>query len=219
MTAAVDLAAVVRARVALAAIARAHPELAERTAMVRLAAYVNRHDDSTYRRDTITVQRDTVSTRGDTTMADDTQTFTARLPRALLAALDTEAQRLGALAGGITVSRNDALRVTLQRALAAAPVALAAPLAASAAPPAVVPADLSARRAVDRTPAAPPPSAEAVRVRYRAALDAKKLQGKATAETVGCSEAQLRKWSKGESGSLPGDSLARLIKLLDKAGL
>lgn len=44
-------------------------------------------------------------------------TFTARVPRGLLEALDREAQVFSERAGGIPVSRNAALRIVLQRAL------------------------------------------------------------------------------------------------------
>jgi hypothetical protein len=193
---AIDLAAVARARTALRALVVAHPELARPAAMVRLRVYLHR-DDTGY-------------ILYDTTMSDETITFTARLPHSLIKLLDAEAKRLGDLAGGITVSRNDALRVTLQRALTTAPPVAPAPVAPEA---------LSARRAIERAPA-PAVSADenTVRARYRAAYAAKKVKGNPTAKAIGCTETMLRRWRESDTSSLPESALEKLSALLEREG-
>jgi hypothetical protein len=56
---------------------------------------------------------------------------------------------------------------------------------------------------------------DALRVRYRAALAAKRLVGTHTATSIGCSEASLRGWAKGDTKTLKSEWLAALAVLLD----
>lgn len=65
------------------------------------------------------------------------------------------------------------------------------------------------------------PENEAMRVRYRAALAAKRLTGEATAKRIGCSEGTLRQWKDGALQNLGSDKdpdgkwLAALTSILD----
>ena len=56
---------------------------------------------------------------------------------------------------------------------------------------------------------------DALRVRYRAALAAKRLVGTHTAARVGCSEASLRGWAIGSTKNLKREWLAALASVLD----
>ena len=56
---------------------------------------------------------------------------------------------------------------------------------------------------------------DALRVRYRAALAAKRLVGTHTATRVGCSEASLRGWAIGSTKNLRSEWLAALAAILD----
>ena len=56
---------------------------------------------------------------------------------------------------------------------------------------------------------------DALRVRYRSALAAKRLVGTHTAARVGCSEASLRGWAIGSTKNLKGEWLAALTAILD----
>lgn len=156
MTGAVDLAAVARARTALRALVTAHPELTSPAAQDRAARWIADLEVNMSRK--LSEDSDSVQ-------------LGIRLPRALLAALDVEVSRLASqvpaeLRGVLSVTRSDAVRSILQRALAptsaalpaatsvpadarqpdlfaARPAATSAPVAAPAAP--VVGADLEAR--------------------------------------------------------------------------
>lgn len=65
------------------------------------------------------------------------------------------------------------------------------------------------------------PENDALRTRYRAALSAKRITNKPTAERIGCSEATLRQWKDGALKKLGGDKdpegrwLAALTSILD----
>lgn len=56
---------------------------------------------------------------------------------------------------------------------------------------------------------------DALRVRYRAALAAKRLVGTHTATSIGCSEASLRGWAIGSTKNLKREWLAALASVLD----
>lgn len=106
----VDLLAVARARIALRGIAENYPELTAPPARIRLSASLT-----------------LLYHHGDTDMTEELTTFTARVPKSLLEALDREAQRLSDLAEGAPVSRNAALISVLRRTLATVPVATVDP--------------------------------------------------------------------------------------------
>lgn len=72
-----------------------------------------------------------------------------------------------------------------------------------------------------RAPAEASPENDALRARYRAALAAKLLTNKPTAERIGCSEGTLRQWKDGALRNLGSDKdpdgkwLAALTSILD----
>ena len=97
--------------------------------------------------------------------------FTARLPRALLDTLDEEAKRLSSSSGGVSVSRNEALRVTLVRALSEK--------------------HTRAQQAPKRK------DARGLLVRYRSLYENGRIQHSDAARVCGCSEGTIRRWYQG----------------------
>lgn len=151
MTAAVDLVAVARARTALRALAVAHPELTAPAAQERAARWLADPDLEVNMSRKLSTEEDSVQ-------------LGIRLPRSLLSALDVEVSRLSALVapelrGVVNLTRSDAVRTILQRALA--PVATSAPSA-----PAQVPVD-----AGPSAPVAVPIAAPDLEARVWAALE------------------------------------------------
>lgn len=97
--------------------------------------------------------------------------FTARLPRALLEALDQEAKRLSSDGGGVSVSRNEALRVTLVRALSEKRT--------------------STRQAPKRK------NVGGLLMKYRSLYENGRIRHRDAARACGCSEGTIRRWYRG----------------------
>jgi hypothetical protein len=197
MTDTVNLTAVAHAREALEAIARAHPDLTTDAAHARTARWLHSLEAAP--------------------MTDDSVQLGVRIPRALLTALDREVSRMKAAVPGVEFTRSDAVRAVLTRALTTPKPAPAPPLEGEAQRPLAFALTASEAKASKASKA--PPGMEALRKRYRAALDSKALEGSPTAKTIGCSEPMLRKWSKGTVHTLRPELLAALAALLDGEGL
>jgi hypothetical protein len=104
-------------------------------------------------------------------------TFTARVPRGLLEALDREAQVFSERAGGVPVSRNAALRIVLQRALHDQ-------------------RKTTARAAKEKLKT----SATPLLTRYRALHSQGYIQHVEAAQACSCSEGTIRRWARGDGG-------------------
>lgn len=199
MTDAVDLTAVAHAREALEAIARAHPDLTTEAAHARTARWLHSLEVAP--------------------MADDSVQLGVRIPRVLLAALDREVSRMNAAVPGVEFTRSDAVRAVLTRALTTSKLAPAPHREGDGEAQRPLAFALTAGEAKASKASKAPPGMEALRKRYRAALDRKALEGSPTAKAIGCSEPMLRKWSKGTVQTLRPERLAALAVLLDREGL
>lgn len=189
----VDLAAVARERIALAAVVATYPELLTPAANERTAAWLE--------------SETTMAKKLDDTAEGETQQLAVRLPANLLAVLDTEVTRLNALAPGLGLTRAHALRGILAAyrppgvtAAAAAPVGHGKP-SGDAKPKASKGTDLAKR--------------------YDTAIKSGKHTSNAIAVAIGYKEgrasgASLSRWRHG--GTLAADKLEALDAYLTKHG-
>ena len=126
--------------------------------------------------------------RSDT--GEETVAFTTRLPRALLDALDREAGQLSANGGGVSVSRNEALRVILVRAL-------------------------TEKRESAHQQQPRRKSARGLLLKYRSLYENGRISHSDAARVCGCSESTIRRWYQGgvlgpERGKMLEELVARL---------